>query len=78
MIFASVIANTIKLSDDIFKIVYELLSICKDMLASKPADRKEGQMADNAYNALTAMKNVDKVEFSKARENNMKTDQDCW
>mgnify|MGYP000594562377 CR=1 FL=1 len=59
----------------------------KDIQDQKPADRKkEGQMVDNedykkVYNALTAMKNVDKVEFSSKEEqyeNLIKTAGNNW
>ena len=64
-IFASVIANTIKLSDDIQNSVRIVVYMRKDIQDQSQQIEKEGQMVDNedykkVYNALTAMKNVDK------------------
>ncbi|WP_270615687.1 permease-like cell division protein FtsX [Streptococcus koreensis] len=85
-IFASVIANTIKLSDDIQNSVRIVVYMRKDIQDQSPQIEKEGQMVDNedykkVYNALTAMKNVDKVEFSSKEEqyeNLIKTAGNNW
>ena len=85
-IFASVIANTIKLSDDIQNSVRIVVYMRKDIQDQSQQIEKEGQMVDNedykkVYNALTAMKNVDKVEFSSKEEqyeNLIKTAGNNW
>ena len=85
-IFASVIANTIKLSDDIQNSVRIVVYMRKDIQDQNQQIEKEGQMVDNedykkVYNALTAMKNVDKVEFSSKEEqyeNLIKTAGNNW
>ncbi len=63
-----------QLSDDIQNSVRIICLYAQGYTDQKPADEKEGQMVDNnedykkVYNTLTAMKNVDKVEFSSKEE----------
>ena len=68
-IFASVIANTIKLSDDIQNSVRVVVYMRKDIQDQSEQIEKDGQTVTNenyhkVYDALTAMKHVDKVDFS--------------
>ena len=72
-IFASVIANTIKLSDDIQNSVRVVVYMRKDIQDQSEQIEKDGQTVTNenyhkVYDALTAMKHVDKVDFL-ARKN---------
>ena len=72
-IFASVIANTIKLSDDIQNSVRVVVYMRKDIQDQSEQIEKDGQTVTNenyhkVYDALTAMKHVDKVDFSSKEE----------
>ena len=73
LFFASVIANTIKLSDDIQNSVRVVVYMRKDIQDQSEQIEQEGQTVTNenyhkVYDALTAMKHVDKVDFSSKEE----------
>ena len=72
-IFASVIFNTAKLATDIENNVRVMVYIRKDVEDNSETIVKEGQTVQNedyhkVYDALTSMKNVEKVTFSSKQE----------
>ena len=75
-IFASVIANTIKLSDDIQNSVRVVVYMRKDIQDQSEQIEKEGQTVTNndyhkVYDALKGMSTVKSVTF-QVKKNNMK------
>lgn len=72
-IFASVILNTAKLANDISNNVRVMVYMRKDVADDSETIEKEGQIVQNedyhkVYDALTSIKNVDKVTFSSQQE----------
>ena len=72
-VFASVILNTAKLANDISNNVRVMVYMRKDVADNSETIVKEGQTVQNedyhkVYDALTSMKNVDKVTFSSKEE----------
>ena len=72
-VFASVILNTAKLANDISNNVRVMVYMRKDVFDNSETIVKEGQTVQNedyhkVYDALTSMKNVEKVTFSSKQE----------
>jgi len=70
-VFASVILNTAKLANDISNNVRVMVYMRKDVFDNSETIVKEGQTVQNedyhkVYDALTSMKNVEKVTFSSS------------
>ena len=72
-VFASVILNTAKLANDVSNNVRVMVYMRKDVFDNSETIVKEGQTVQNedyhkVYDALTSMKNVEKVTFSSNKE----------
>ena len=72
-VFASVILNTAKLANDISNNVRVMVYMRKDVFDNSETIVKEGKTVQNedydkVYDALTSMKNVEKVTFSSKQE----------
>ena len=72
-VFASVILNTAKLANDVSNNVRVMVYMRKDVFDNSETIVKEGKTVQNedyhkVYDALTSMKNVEKVTFSSNKE----------